>query len=474
MVNINKKIFIDQRISNWRRVAENSNKMNIGSYYHQYLAHIFRMLVPPNLTVLEIGCGKGDLIAALEPRTGIGVDFCSDFIRSAQKQHPAYQFICAEACEVDIKQKIDVIILSDILNDLWNVQDFFRKMKEWCHAETRIIINAYSRLWQPPMDFAQKIGLATRMLPQSWLTKEDISNLLQIEEFEIIKHFSEIICPVKLPLLSTLLNRYIAKITPFKWFALTNFIIARPINCSLPSKMNVSVIVPARNEEGNIKQIFDRIPQMGKGTELIFVEGGSKDNTYQKIEEDISNYPEIKAKLFRQSGKGKGDAVRLGIGKATGDIIMILDADLTVMPEDLPKFYNALVEGKGEFINGVRLVYPMEERAMRFFNLVGNKIFSLIMYWLLEVPIKDTLCGTKAFTKENYEKIARNRPFFGDFDPFGDFDLIFGAAKLNLKIIDLPIRYQERKYGETNISRWAHGWLLLKMMFFAARRLKFV
>jgi glycosyltransferase involved in cell wall biosynthesis len=236
----------------------------------------------------------------------------------------------------------------------------------------------------------------------------------------------------------------------------------------------VSVVVAARNEEGNVENIFDRVPQMGGGTELIFVEGHSKDDTYGAIERAIAARPGTTAKLFRQPGKGKGDAVRKGFAEATGDVLMILDADLTVPPEDLPRFYDALVSGKGEFVNGVRLVYPMEERAMRPLNLIGNKFFSLAFSWLLAQPIKDTLCGTKVLRRADYEMIVANRAYFGDFDPFGDFDLIFGAAKLDLKIVDLPIRYRERVYGDTNIHRWSHGWLLLRMVAFAARRIKFV
>ena len=224
------------------------------------------------------------------------------------------------------------------------------------------------------------------------------------------------------------------------------------------------MIIPARNEAGNIPDIFARTPDMGEGTELVFVEGHSRDNTYAAIEAAIAAHPERCCQLLRQTGVGKGDAVRLGFARARGEMLMILDADLTVPPEDLPRFYEALRSGKGEFINGVRLVYPMEKQAMRFLNLLGNKFFSLAFSWLLGQPIKDTLCGTKVLWKRDYEAIAANRAYFGDFDPFGDFDLIFGAVKLNLKITDLPIRYRERTYGTTNIQRWKHGWLLLKMV----------
>jgi glycosyltransferase involved in cell wall biosynthesis len=240
---------------------------------------------------------------------------------------------------------------------------------------------------------------------------------------------------------------------------------------TLPS---VSVIVPVRNEAGNIEGIVKRIPRLGEKTEIIFVEGHSKDNSYETAEEMIKKYPERNIKVYRQKGKGKGDAVRLGFEKSSCDILMILDADLTVPPETLPLFYEAIISGKGEFINGVRLIYPMEDEAMRFLNIAGNKFFSMAFTWLLSQPVKDTLCGTKVMSRKNYDLIAGNRAYFGNFDPFGDFDLLFGAAKLNLKIAELPLRYRSRTYGETNIDRWRHGWLLLKMVVFAARRIKFV
>ena len=284
--------------------------------------------------------------------------------------------------------------------------------------------------------------------------------------------------PLNLPLVANFANSYLARLVPFLWFDLTNFVVARPLfkKSALTDKdtQSVSVIIPARNEAGNIEEIVERVPQMGSETELIFVEGHSDDNTYEHIERMVVSYPQKKCRLYRQQGKGKGDAVRLGFEKAQGDVLMILDADMTVPPEDLPRFYQALIEGKGEFINGVRLVYPLENQSMRFFNILGNKFFSLAFSWLLDQPIKDTLCGTKVLTKRHYRLIANNRHHFGEFDPFGDFDLLFGAARMNLKIVEMPIRYRARTYGSTNIDRWRHGVLLLKMVVFAAKRLKFI
>jgi glycosyltransferase involved in cell wall biosynthesis len=276
------------------------------------------------------------------------------------------------------------------------------------------------------------------------------------------------------PFLSNFANRYLAKISPFRFLAMANFMLARPLRKDIPKNPTVTVVVAARNESGHIEELMARIPEMGGGTEIIFVEGNSTDDTYEVIQQSIARHPDRNCRLLKQPGKGKGDAVRAGFEVATGDILMILDADITVPPEDLPRFFNLMAKGEAEFVNGVRLVYPMDDDAMRFANLVGNSFFSWAFSWLLGQPIRDTLCGTKVLWRSDYQRIADNRAHFGDFDPFGDFDLLFGAAHLNLKIMEVPIRYRARRYGETNISRWKHGLILLKMVVFAARRIKFI
>jgi hypothetical protein len=384
--------------------------------------------------------------------------------------------ICADVHTLNLQEKFDIIILSDVVNDLWDAQTVFKQLAELTTPSSRIILNLYSHLWEKPLTWAETLNLVRPKLLQNWFTTEDIVNLFYLTDFEVIQHWQEVLYPLSVPLLTRVSNRYLVKLWPFNLLALTNIMVVRPrpqplVQSHLPI---VSVIVPARNEAGNIEQIFKRVPEMGGGTELIFVEGHSTDDTYASIESARQAYPQRRCQLFRQSGKGKGDAVRLGFSQASGEILMILDADLTVPPEDLPQFYEALHSGKGEFINGVRLVYPMQQEAMRFLNLLANKFFSKAFSWLLGQPIKDTLCGTKVLWKTDYEKIVANRAYFGNFDPFGDFDLLFGAAKLNLKIVDLPIRYRERTYGTTNIQRWRHGWLLLKMVAFAAKRIKFI
>jgi len=471
------KSYQEKRISHWDRIANDTDELNrCSGYYHKRLQDVLRFVIPPGQRVMEIGCGQGNLLASLEPSYGVGVDFSPQAIKHARNRYQYLHFIQADAHEIDIKEKFDFIILSDLVNDLWDVQSVFQNITPLTTSGSRIIITSYSRLWELPLWIVKKLGMAKPSLFQNWLTVEDISGLLFLTDFEVIRHWEEIIWPLRTPLVERLLNRFIVRIWPFKWCALTNIIIARPCAkaVSVSEAPKVSVIIPARNEAGNIQKIFTEVQEMGGGTELIFIEGGSTDNTYEVIEKTMAENPHRLSKLLRQTGQGKGDAVRLGFKHATGDILVILDADLTVPPKDLPRFYDVLASGKADFVNGVRLVYPMEKEAMRFFNLLGNKFFTLAFSWLLGQPIKDTLCGTKMLWKKDYKRIADNRSYFGNFDPFGDFDLLFGAAKLNLKISEIPIRYRERTYGTTNISRWKHGWLLLRMVVFALRRIKFV
>lgn len=468
--------FTSERLAHWNAFAEKEKRRERAPrYYRRRLSQVYEFLVPPGMRVLELGCGQGDLLAKLRPARGVGVDFSSVMVEHARMRHPDLAFIQADVHELALEEQFDVIICSDIINDVWDVQKVFSVAAAHAHPGTRLICNIYSRLWEIPRRAAEFAGIARPLLPQNWLTVEDISNLLYLVNFEVIRTFQEILWPFRTPILDTLLNKYLIKIQPFTMLGLTNFIVARPSSkpVSEPAPV-VSVIIPARNEEGNIKNIFDRVPELGAGTELVFVEGHSTDKTRTAIEREIAARPMCRAKLFPQTGKGKGDAVRLGFAKATGDCLMILDADLTVPPEDLVRFYDAWRSGKGDLINGVRLVYPMEKDAMRFLNLIGNKFFGIAFSWLLGQSIKDTLCGTKVLSRKHYEIIAANRSYFGSLDPFGDFDLIFGAARYNLKIADLPIRYRERTYGDTNIQRWRHGVLLLRMVMLALRRLKFV
>lgn len=464
-----------QREAFWDRVAEQRQTHGSASgAYHRRLEQLYRFHIAPGQRVIEIGCGEGDLLASVQPSYGLGVDFAEKMVARARQRHPGLDFVCADGLDFCPEQPFDVVILSDLINDLWDIQALLNQVRGYCHPGTRVLINFYSRLWTPVLSLAEVFHLAQQPLQQNWVTTEDVANLLALTGFEVVLKSQEVLLPVPLPWIEPFCDHFLVRFWPFNQLALTNLLIARPVfEPPAVTPPTVSVIVPARNEAGNIANIFARLPALGGATELVFVEGNSTDDTRAEIERQIRLHPEVDSRLFRQTGKGKGDAVRLGFQEARGDILMILDADLTVPPEYLPRFYTALAEGKGEFINGARLVYPMEKQAMRLLNFLGNKFFSLAFSWLLGQPVKDTLCGTKVLYKRDYLRIQANRSYFGEFDPFGDFDLLFGAAKLNLKIIDVPVRYRERVYGTTNIQRWKHGWLLLKMVVFAAFRIKF-
>ncbi len=468
--------FTRERADHWNGVATDSARRgSTGRYYHRRLSEVYRNLVAPGLRVLELGCGRGDLLASLHPAVGVGVDISEEMIRVARQRHPELRLICQDAAEAELDETFDVVILSDLVNDLWDVQRVLERVRRVCTPATRVLINTHSRAWELPLAVAAWLKLARPVLDQNWLTPEDVDNLLRLAGFETLRRSWEVLWPVTTPLLGWLFNRVLVRLWPLRHLALVNVFVARPAPTPVFAEPPwVSVVVPARNEAGNIAAILERVPEMGRGTEIVFVEGHSQDGTYETIAHAIAEHPERRCRLLQQTGKGKGDAVRLGFEHASGEVLMILDADLTVPPETLPAFYEALASGKGEFVNGVRLVYPMEDQAMRFLNLLGNRFFSLAFSWILGQPLKDTLCGTKVLTRSHYGRIAANRAYFGEFDPFGDFDLIFGAAKQNLKLVDLPIRYRERVYGTTNIQRFRHGLILLRMVLFAAARIKFV
>jgi ubiquinone/menaquinone biosynthesis C-methylase UbiE len=450
------------------------NKRN--RFYHRSLEQYFSFIIPPGSTVLEVGCGTGDLLAAVKPAIGVGLDFSGELLTIARANHPHLHFADSDIEEIP-EDKIqdrtfDYIILSDLLHVLWDVQKAVHNLKKFCNPSTRIVISNYNFLWEPWMKVIEFLGLKEKSPNSNWLSYNDIVNLLELEGFQVITDVQKIWLPMYIPVLNALFNKMIANLPLLNNLGLVNIITARPA-ISKVSEYSVSIVIPARNEKGNIRNAVDRIPAFGKSQQLIFVEGNSSDGTFDEILKVQGECADKNIVAVRQSLTGKGNAVREGFDLATGDILMILDADLTAPPEDLPKFYNAISQGRGEFINGCRLIYPMEKDAMRFLNLLGNKFFSLFFSFLLGQRLKDTLCGTKVLFKSDYEKIKKNRSYFGDFDPFGDFDLLFGAAKLNLKITEIIVRYKERKYGSTQISRFRHGLLLLKMSLFAAVKIKF-
>ncbi len=441
-------------------------------FYHAALTRLYKFYIPKGQRVLEVGCSTGDLLADIDPARGVGIDVSPCAIAQAQQKYghrPNLHFLCADAdaSAFHLDETFDYVVLSDTIGFLGDVQQCFENLRQVMQPHSRIIINSYNFVWELPLRLAGFLRLKQKQPVQNWLANADIANLLDLAGFELVQREGFMLLPLHIPLLSSLCNGLLAKLPGLRVLTLAQFVIARPRGAAAPETAttghSVSIIVPARNEAGNIEAAITRTPAFGAWQEFIFVEGHSQDETWLEIQRVQRVYPETRIKIMQQDGKGKKDAVCKGFAHAEGEILMILDADLTMPPEDLPKFYRAIAENKGEFINGVRLVYPMEHEAMRLLNLVGNKFFSMAFSYLLNQPYKDTLCGTKVMWRTDWARIQAGQAYFGEFDPFGDFDMIFGAAKLLLKAAQVPIRYRARTYGATQISRFAHGMLLLRM-----------
>lgn len=444
--------------------------------FHDADITYLRFLIPEGLRVLEIGCGLGDTLAALKPALGVGIDIAPAMIARAAARHPGLTFYTGNAEDpADLSQidgVFDVILLSDTIGFLDDCEDTFRQLHRFAGPGTRIVVSYYSRLWEPVLGLAERVGMKMPQGQHNWLSTSDTMNMLDLAGWEPLKREWRQLVPRRLLGLGTLINRTVALLPGIRRLCLRNYIVARPAQPVLARAPSCTVLIPCRNERGNIEDAVRRLPRLGAETEVIFVEGHSRDGTYEECLRVQAAYPRRDIKVLRQPGKGKGDAVRCGFAAARGEVLMILDADLTMPPEELSKFYAAISSGKGEFINGSRLVYPMADRAMRFLNWVANRTFARLFSFLLNHRFTDTLCGTKVLWRTDYLKIVAARGYFGDFDPFGDFDLIFGAARLNLKIVEVPIRYRDRVYGETQISRFTHGLLLARMTLFAWKKFK--
>ena len=460
-----------------QRLAPERNRwIERNAFFYEQDEKYMRFLVPEGLRVLDLGCGTGRMLAALKPARGVGVDISSNMIEIARRDFPDLEFVVGDiedsAVVSSLTGPFDVIVLSDTIGTLEDCQATFERLHGLCTPDTRLVVAYYSRLWEPVLRVGELIGQKMPILQQNWLSTGDIANLLRLADFDVIKREWRQLLPKRLLGLGTLVNSYIAPWPVIRRACLRNYVVARSMKALTRRALSATVLIPCRNERGNIEAAVTRLPRFCDDIELLFVEGHSRDGTLEEIRRVMAAHPDRDIKVLRQNGTGKGDAVRTGFAAARGDVLMILDADLTMPPEWMPKFYEALVSGKGEFINGTRLAYPMENEAMQLLNHIANRVFSWLFTWLLNQRFTDTLCGTKVLTRKHYLSIAANRGYFGDFDPFGDFDLIFGAAKLNLKVIEIPVAYANRTYGETQISRFRHGWLLLRMVAFAFRKLK--
>ncbi|MEB3189645.1 MAG: glycosyltransferase [Snowella sp.] len=463
----------------------NTNLYNLNKWRKQNISYyrntedLFCFFVQPNTNVLEVGSGLGDLLNAVCPRYGLGIDVNTQAVELARQKFPNLCFEVEDAKFFHSSHFFDYILLANTISYIDDIQAVFLKLHKVCQPSTKIILTFHNPAWEPILKIATLLKQRMPIKSLNWLSYEDIENLLILEDFEIVCHNKQMLFPRQVPLLFWLLNKVLAPLPLINNLCLTEQIIARVKPNIVEGQQKIqnltcSVIVPARNEAGNIENCVTQMPKLGKHTEIVFIEGHSSDNTWSEIERVQAQYGgQWDIKIAQQAGKGKGDAVRQGFAIATGDVLIILDSDLTVRPKDLIYFFEAVASGRCEFANGCRLIYPVSPQAMPWLNQMANRFFAWLLSYLLNTKIKDSLCGTKALLRENYLRIAANRSYFGEFDPFGDFDLLFGAAKLGLQIKDIPVKYVPRTYGSSNIQHFKEGIVLLKMCLYAAKKIKF-
>jgi len=461
----------------WIAQSDSTPAVVLQHFRRQLLRH-FQHHVPAGASVLECGCGSGDVLAELRPQRGVGLDFSAVMLNKARNRYgkvSELEFVQGDVQTRSFDEKFDHIIFDYLIGYLSDIQTALANLQKAAHERTRLHITTLNWLWRFPLRVAEALGIVTPQPPSNWLSLQDLINLLELSGWELVNAESIQLFPFDWPVVSSVVNGILVRLPGIRHLGMTVAITARARRPVVSrTQVSCSVIVPARNEAGNIRPALDRIPVLGTRTEIIFVEGNSTDDTWEVLQREVNDYrgPHL-VRALRQPGKGKWDAVSTGFNTARGDVLVVQDADLTAMPEDLPKFYEALTSGVAEFVNGSRLIYPMESRAMRFLNFIANKFFALSLSYVLGQPVKDSLCGTKMLLRSDYDRLLKRIAALGDFDPFGDFNLLFGACLLDLKIRDLPVRYRDRTYGETNISRFSHGWLLLRMTWFALRNIKF-
>ena len=453
--------------------------INRNKYYYELLNRLFRFLVEPEKKVLSVRCGTGNLLAVLQPSNGKGVEICHEIVDIAKQRSPSCEFAVAFPDKQEFQQafrpdeKFDYILFNDI-GDTVDVLQALRNLRPLCERHTRLLVTTYNHLWEPFVTFAEWIGMKVPRTEQNWLSTTDIRNLLKLAGFEPLETHRIVLLPKYLPLLSAFLNRFCARLPFLSKLCMTQVVVARMLPPPvLPDELAVSVIIPCKNEKGNVEDAVRRVPLLAGRTELIFCDDQSTDGTAEEVLRVQSIYPEKNVRLEHGPGVCKSRNVWTGFNAATGDILMILDADLTTIPEELPYFIDVIVSGQAEFVNGSRLIYPVPKGAMTGANMLGNKFFSVAFTYLLGQKVKDTLCGTKVLWRSDWERIKPMLGSWGTEDRWGDYELLFGAAKLNLKILDLPVHYQERIYGSTKMTKvFRNGLVMLRMCWHGFLKLK--
>jgi SAM-dependent methyltransferase len=441
-------------------------------YFYDRFKRLLRFIVEPSKRVLEIRCQTGHLLASVEPSYGVGVEISSRLTEVAQGNYPHLRFLTSDPEELQLDETFDYVIFSHIF-DTVDVLGALQCARRACHSDTRLIVCNYSPLWQPLLELASRFGLRAPFQQPNWMSERDVTGFLELAGFSQVRTHRFMLFPKYVPLLSNLCNELLARLPGIRRLCLMELIVARPKpQPQTEDSVSVSVIIPCRNERDNVAPAVERMPEMGQHTEILFCDDKSTDGTGAEVERMIREYPHRDIRLIQGPAVCKAENVWTGFRAAKGDVLMILDGDLAVMPEELPYFLDALLSGSGEFINGSRLVYPVPKHAMKFANMIGNTLFSLTFSYLLDQRIKDTLCGTKVLWRKDWNRIERNLGSWGVKDLWGDYELLFGAGKLHLQIQEVPVHYQERIYGTTKMTKvFSNGMRMLKICMGAWRKL---
>jgi SAM-dependent methyltransferase len=443
------------------------------AYYYESVARLLRFIIEPGARVLNVRSQLGQFLAMVAPAAGVGLEISEEMVEAARRRHPEFESRCIADDDFELDRTFDYILVNDV-SDMVDVLETLRQVRRMCRRETRVVVYSYNYLWQPLLSLASRLGLRVPTLEPGWFSEQDLRGLLHLADLEVLKTHRTILVPKWIPFVSEFINRVVARLPIIRNLCMVEMLVARPVTPAIPAdQVSVSVIIPCKNERENVQPAVERIPAMGKHVEIIFCDDRSTDGTAEEVHRLQAVYPEKDIRLVAGPGISKAQNVWTGFREARGDVLMILDGDLAVMPEELPRFFDALVTGKGEMINGSRLVYRMQQQAMKYSNYVGNWLFARAFSYLLEQPIKDTLCGTKVFWRRDWKRIEALADSWGVEDKWGDFAMLFGAARRHLKVIDLPIHYQDRIYGVTKMTRvFSNGFRMLRMCLAAFRKLK--
>jgi SAM-dependent methyltransferase len=452
--------------------ADRDQYIRANRYFYDHLKRVLQFIVEPGKHVLDVRCETGHLLSAVRPGLGVGVEISEAMVECASRQHPELHFVQSDPEDLELNQVFDYILFNHIF-DTVDILRALERIKRHCTSETRVVVINYNHAWTPILELASKIGLRSQFVEPNWISENDIRGFLKLAGFRPVRIHRFMMFPKWIPGLSQLLNGLLARLPGLRRLCLMQIMVARLVTePKSEEEVSVSVVVPCRNEVGNVQQAVERIPTMGRHTEILFCDDKSTDGTAEEVRRMIALYPDKDIRLVEGPGICKAENVWNGFRAASGDILMILDADLTVMPEELPMFVNALLTSRGEFVNGSRLVYPLPQLAMKFANTIGNKLFGRVFSFLLDQRIKDTLCGTKVLWRKDWECMEMNLGMWGIQDLWGDYELLFGASKLHLEIVEVPVHYQERVHGVTKMTKvFSNGMRMLRICWHAWFRL---